>query len=428
MSGPAPKVGARGAPSRPRQARAPSRGLATLSIVILLAAGVALAVLFAHQGQVFEQRSAANDYRAARAFELAEAGLEWATARLNDPRLVDARCDADPDGSDLRSLALRGSPATGFDPDVALRWGCRVDGLDWACRCGTDGSPPDLGDRGASAFVVQFGPEPDDTGAVRVQAIGCTDVAPPCAGAAGDPPADAQATAQATLKALPLLQRVPAAALTAGGAVQLAAGRIAAGTGAAAGRLVDAGRTIEPGAVTLVARPGEPVGDGLLPDDPSLAAWLAEPAESSLRHLVGRTPASLAHAPLLRTLGADTAEARGVELVAAVAAGQTAFLAEAPVRLPGGDVGSTDRPVLLVTREPLVCVAPPCRWHGLVIGTMATRSVGDLEGLVVQGAVVSAGEHRLDVAHDLAFDGALLQTLRWRTAALLRVPGSWRDR
>ena len=62
------------------KARSHETGAATLGAVLLLMMTLTLAVLYAHRGLLFEQRSAANQYRAAQAFELAEAGIEWSAA------------------------------------------------------------------------------------------------------------------------------------------------------------------------------------------------------------------------------------------------------------------------------------------------------------------------------------------------------------
>jgi hypothetical protein len=41
---------------------------------------------------VVEERASANQFRAAQAFEAAEAGLEWSLARLNDSDRIGADC------------------------------------------------------------------------------------------------------------------------------------------------------------------------------------------------------------------------------------------------------------------------------------------------------------------------------------------------
>lgn len=402
------------------------RGAATLTITALLAACMALAVLFAHRALIFEQRSAANQHRAARAFELAEAGLEWATAALNDPRFVDARCEPDPTGTDLRSRLLGPGPARGFAPPADLRWGCRVEGEAWRCECPAPGMAPELGDRAAGGFVLQFEPASGDPEALRVSATACSEIAAPCGGLPGDEPADAQASASVVLKLAPLLRVVPGAALTAVGDVQLGSGAFDA-PHPQGGRIVEAGGAIDPGRGRLSGPPGTPPGFGLTANDPSLAALQAQAPDSGMGASLGRDFESLPLAPGLWPLRAATPQARGLELAAAVAEGWFAFSVDGPLLWPDQALGTTERPLLLVSTATIACDSPPCRLTGLLIGSTAEREPHDLDGFSIDGAVWSLGHHRSHARLDVRHDPAALQTLRLRSAVLQPVPGSWSD-
>ena len=61
------------------------RGVAALFVTVMLCFAMVLAVAVAHRNVVVEEQRSANEMRAASAFEAAEAGLEWALARINDP-------------------------------------------------------------------------------------------------------------------------------------------------------------------------------------------------------------------------------------------------------------------------------------------------------------------------------------------------------
>ena len=71
-----------------RSASRHQRGATTLVVALVLLFGMTLVTFYANRGQIFEQRTSANQYRSTRAFEMAEAGLEWAAARLTVQRVV----------------------------------------------------------------------------------------------------------------------------------------------------------------------------------------------------------------------------------------------------------------------------------------------------------------------------------------------------
>ena len=86
------------------------RGAAALGVTMLLLFVLALVVAMAHRNLLFEQRSSANQLRSTRAFEAAEAGLEWAQALLNRPGAIGADCESDsaePGDTSLRDRMLR---------------------------------------------------------------------------------------------------------------------------------------------------------------------------------------------------------------------------------------------------------------------------------------------------------------------------------
>ena len=76
----------------PRFARADQRGVAALFVTVMLCFAMVLAVAVAHRNVVVEEQRSANELRAASAFEAAEAGLDWALARINDPSRIGADC------------------------------------------------------------------------------------------------------------------------------------------------------------------------------------------------------------------------------------------------------------------------------------------------------------------------------------------------
>src|SRR5450432_2351820 len=68
------------------------RGAAALVVTMLLVFAMLIVVAYANRNLVVEARASANQYRSTQAFEAAEAGLEWALAKLNDATPIGDDC------------------------------------------------------------------------------------------------------------------------------------------------------------------------------------------------------------------------------------------------------------------------------------------------------------------------------------------------
>lgn len=263
-------MSARGRPTSGRRAES---GTATLGVALLLMMLLTMAVLYAHRGLLFEQRSAANQYRAAQAFELAEAGLEWGAAMLNDPRHIDAACRP---GAGLGSFRQRyiavdvdGNLQAASDGRSACHWG----DAGMTCACPMSGGTDEPGDPEMSSFGLSLDVAGEHKGLVRLSARGCTTGGESCV--ANGAPVDSEATALSSvmLQWLPGLRTMPVAALTAGGSVRLDADvAVTNQDGSGGGRLVHAGADITvAGTVRLKGPAGTPVASLLLRHDETLA-------------------------------------------------------------------------------------------------------------------------------------------------------------
>lgn len=411
-------------PSRPGE-----RGVATLGIVMLLLLAVAVMAAFQNRSLLFEQRASANQYRATRAFGLADAGLDWAQSLLNDPRPLDARCH--PDAAADRSFRDRHVPlsAAGLPrPDAAARPGCRwgPDGPD--CRCPAAGEalavPAD--DPG---FVVEFAAVDDDPRVLRLTARGCASGGPPCAPASSRPRADATAAASVLLRLRPAVAALPVAALTTGGSAALGRLQLVNLDLATHGLVVDAGDAVDapdPGLLTTL--PGSPPANALLAHDDALAAAAADDRDAAFfAAWFGADPTAFAAVSgVHRLTGCDAADC-APRLQQAVTAGRRALLVDGDLTLdaaswPGAALGGPDDPVLLATTGRL-SLRGRLAVHGLVY---ADQVVFDGGALDLRGALVT---RRSLVGSDgrIVFDPALLQRLRRQSGAWIRIAGSWRD-
>ncbi|MDH0866678.1 PilX N-terminal domain-containing pilus assembly protein [Mitsuaria sp. GD03876] len=186
------------------------RGIGTLATCAVMLMVLALGAAWAARQMTTAQRVAANDHRAALAFEAAESGLAWAVAMLNGGA-IDAACRPAVVGTATSAAAtmattqaptkLGGSTALDFRtrflsigtdghyrapastdaPPPPTCW--NTDALRWTCRCssgsqGNDDASP-AGGAPRPRFSVRFidGGAP---GQLKLIASGCSDQRPHC--------------------------------------------------------------------------------------------------------------------------------------------------------------------------------------------------------------------------------------------------------
>ena len=123
------------------------RGAAALAVSMLLLFASSIVVFYLNRGLIFEQKTSANQLRSTAAFEVAEAGVEWATGMLNRPYDIDASCNplATVDVSFLRRYIqtdyLLGITGVAVSPNTFP--GCKISGTTLTCRCPTPAAGPE---------------------------------------------------------------------------------------------------------------------------------------------------------------------------------------------------------------------------------------------------------------------------------------------
>ena len=98
----------------------PGRGLAALTVVMIIFFVMAMVAAYTNRNLVFEQRISTNSYKSARAVDAAEAAVDWTLSMLNGGVLTDnctapsaAALAANPSAfSDFRRRYLRIQPDT----------------------------------------------------------------------------------------------------------------------------------------------------------------------------------------------------------------------------------------------------------------------------------------------------------------------------
>ncbi len=185
------------------------RGAAALAVTLALLAAMLLTLLAANRNLLLELRQSSNQASSAVAFEVAEAGLDWTLARLNDDSRVGDTCQPAPLATQSfreRHLDMASAALT----PRALRPACARTASGWACSCPADASASPHGD--GTAFAVQVEPGPQ-SGQLRLRAIGCERFEGACR-PDGSGRELATERHEALLALQPALARPPATALT----------------------------------------------------------------------------------------------------------------------------------------------------------------------------------------------------------------------
>jgi len=427
------------------------RGAASLVVAMIILFGMTMVAFYANRGLLFEQKTSANQYRATSAFEVAEAGIEWATARLNEPQRIDTACAASAVATDktFRDKYLQHSVvASGFNPVTNVKPGCRLPASGApVCSCPDGGVNPNLGTANEPSFTVGFAAVPGDPESVEIRADGCTGQGTQCVPGSTQGASDATARVRVILKLLPALRSGPQAALTAGGDVALSGSvvniiNIDASTN---GITVDAGLSAPGAASRVTTLPGLPPEASVLINDTSLSSLnTADTTGNALfRSFFGQSMTSF-KADRGTTVICDpgvTACATGVitcsggsacaaAAVNAVGNGKNQLWVDAPLEFTDGNVpvslGTANRPVLLVSPYTTTFTgSKPV--YGVLYGASQNWNVLGGGTAVVNGAVITRDDFNSSGNLTLTYDAGVLRKLRPATGSMVRVPGSWRD-
>lgn len=429
------------------------RGAAALAVSMLLLFASSVIVFYLNRGLVFEQKTSANQLRSTSAFEVAEAGIEWATGMLNRPNDIDTSCVplATTDVSFRRLYIQTGF--SGGNSNVAVTTntfpGCKINGTVLTCRCPTPSGSTQTANPGTaleSSFTIAFAAVNDpvtgtaDTTAVRITSTGCTPQAGTCTPGTASA-SDASATVSVILKLNPTLRAAPSAALTCGtscavgGSYDIFNYEVSSN-----GYLVNAGTTITQGNGTNYGTiPGQPIQNALIAGDTSLSSLASSDPTCSnstmFNAYFGSTLAAYAASPDVKTLpGCDQANACGTLLSAAYAAGWRSFYFPDGLALnnssgfPGNTLGApaAGQGVNLVTPAG-IDINGNITINGLLFSNSANFNDLGTGTANVNGAIISCAAYSNNGSGTLSYNSAALGGGGLRPGVMVRVPGSWRD-
>jgi Tfp pilus assembly protein PilX len=414
--------------------RAQVEGAASLVVVAILLAVMAIGVVFTNRNLIFEQRTAANQYRATVALEAAEAGLEWATAMMNrTDRITDAcvvsAVATDPKfrpkylGIDLSSGLLTPNATTG---GVHVACVANTDGTPgWSCSCPAIGTAPNPAAAAPAtgfqpSFAVRFEQILNPAGTVRITSFGCSSriTNTTCGG-------DAAARVSVALGPVSGLATPPAAPLTARGTVNptgaFAAVNVVNTDPTTNGITINAGLGIDPAKVIATTVPGTPPSTTLVGNDPSLRDTNEDQMFATY---FGMDKATYKSLPTVTQLTCPCSE---TTVKNAYDAGARQLWLTGNLDMNANlTIGSATDPFVMVV-DGEITMRGTLLLYSVIYSTAVVWDDSGGGSPTLIGSAISEGNFTGNGSPAFVYDPSILSKLRYDVASYGRIPGSWRD-
>ena len=449
------------------------RGVAALAVSMVLLFAMTVVAFFANRSMIFEQRTSANQVRYTKGFELADAGMEWAIARLNDTLTLAAASCATASGTGLLSFRDRYVRPTAADATHATGWfnvidnvfpGCQIDPATGTPTC----SCPAAGAAGAAAlataalprFRVQFkavtvaNNSTVDDQAVEIISRGCTN-GDPCDPTQAATFSDSSTIIRTIVKVRPTFPTIPGAGMISGSTTLVGGSINVINTDTKSnGITINTGSTVEINAngFWVQSLPGTAAAQSILDNDPSLLNLTNADANGELFFSSFFGQGFAAYQAELGTKvlspgggGAandqcSSASNCGAAVSYWIDRGVTKFWVGAAVdfgssNMPsttGGTLGTASKPIALATSGDL-SFGSNVNAFGIFYSASATvntdATLGNGNPTIV-GSFISRGDINKQGAGNLtvAYNGSLFGATGRPSGILVPVPGSWRDK
>lgn len=431
-----------------------ARGVAALTVVMVLFFVMALVAAYTNRNLIFEQRISLGNYRSSRAAEAAEASVNWALSLLNGGR-VNSQClpSVDPNDIDFRQMftAVPGpsvnAPAGSYayPPDyntVDERvWGCVIANGAAHCACPTASvlSPTITRplDGKASAFHVSIYLPEDSApraGTLGLLGFACGSLGDgnnDCSrstGRGGKPQADGvSGVSQAVglLRALPL---APQATLTVGGAVNAGAGTLlVANPDNTSGFTVLSGLNYTPGAGDVFRLPAGSTGEGRQHGIAALNNLAALGNDGWFRNLFAVDRVNYGLQPAAQVIDC-TAGCTAANLTPVLLGfPRNPIILNGPVNIDSAvPLGNAADPAMLVINGALTITA-----NASITGFIHADSViWNAATATLSGALMTPGDFTIGAGGvaRMSFDKPAIDLIKYRYGSFVRAPGSWNVR
>ena len=426
-------------------------GLAALTVVMILFFVMAMVAAYTNRNLIFEQRISTNSYRANRALEAADAGVEWTVALLNGGR-IDASCRPSiaVTDNDFRRRYHTDAPSNpngegGYD----LAWGVvdtnrvypacvnREGVLSCVCRS-VGGAVEAIGgvaDGLGSAFRIEFLRPGNEVrpGAMGFAARGCASVgtgAGACTSQTHDalPTVDGLSGALTTVGLVRALPIPPIAALTAGAAITGDTLRIS-NADPSSGVTVNAGGSApDPAALPNVLYTGPAGSSGInwVRDSASLTQLRTEANDGWFRKMFGMDRGTYRRQPAVRICTDVCTSASLINIMSGYPRNPIWVVGDLDLDLnlaPAGELGTAQNPVMLIVTGRLT-ISGTAVVTGFVHANNIVWAAG-AAGARVRGAMVAQDTFAAAGLATLDYDRAVLDLISLRYGSFVRAPGSW---
>ena len=461
-----------GSQTSPQSGR-PGKGMAALTVVMILFFVMALVAAYTNRNLVFEQRISANSYKSARALDAAEAAIDWTLSMLNGGVVTD-NCTAPSDAN----LAANPTAYTDFrrrfltipvdttvtegrydvpgsaNSDLRMYPACIMDanaGLSCICPSLTSRNPAMTTPANGigSAFNVNLQLAGNLPGVLNIVAQGCANIGTGSTTCYNQNPAaqgvsvvDAKSGINMTvalIRALPLPAQAPGhpqlAALTTGGDVKSNIGTLKVANG-------DLGLTVHAGgSITWVTNPPVYLGAAgsrsplVSANDVALLnlAQPSPPGDPWFLSLFGMLPAEYKVQPALIVVPCAGGECTSASLTTTLAR-----YPRHPIWVQGnltindaaalGDMSSANNmpnPVMLII-DGILTVNAATPITGFLHANKEIVWTAAASAATVRGALVTRGSFKAFSDATLVYDRDVLNTIRLYYGSFVRLPGSWK--